>query len=230
MIDIRPFASLGHADHGWLDARHHFSFAGYHDPARMGWGAIRVWNDDTIAAKSGFPPHPHRDMEIVTYVRSGAITHQDSLGNKGRTGAGDVQVMSAGSGVTHAEHNLEDEATTLFQIWIESDRRGVAPQWGMMPFPRQARDGRFQLLASGDADDGALTINADARILGATLGGGQSLTFAADPARHLYLVPSASVTVNGVAAGARDGIAITGEERLTVAADSGAELVLVDAR
>ena len=230
MIDIRPFASLGHADHGWLDARHHFSFADYHDPARMGWGAIRVWNDDTIAAKSGFPPHPHRDMEIVTYVRSGAITHQDSLGNKGRTGAGDVQVMSAGSGVTHAEYNLEEEATTLFQIWIESDRRGVAPQWGMMPFPQQARDGRFQLLASGDADDGALTINADARILGATLGGGRSLTFAADPARHLYLVPSAPVTVNGVAGGARDGIAITGEERLTVAADSGAELVLVDAR
>ena len=230
MIDIRPFASLGHADHGWLDARHHFSFAGYHDPARMGWGAIRVWNDDSIAAKSGFPPHPHRDMEIVTYVRSGAITHQDSLGNKGRTGAGDVQVMSAGSGVTHAEYNLEEEATTLFQIWIESDRRGVAPQWGMMPFPRQARDGKFQLLASGDADDGALTINADARILGATLDGGQSLTFAADPARHLYLVSSAPITVNGVAAGARDGIAITDEESLTIAADSGAELVLVDAR
>ena len=118
----------------------------------------------------------------------------------------------------------------MFQIWIESDRRGVAPQWGMMPFPRQARDGKFQLLASGDADDGALTINADARILGATLDGGQSLTFAADPARHLYLVPSAPVTVNGIAAGARDGIAITGEESLTIAADSGAELVLVDAR
>ena len=125
MIDIRPFASLGHADHGWLDARHHFSFANYHDPARMGWGAIRVWNDDRIAARSGFPPHPHRDMEIITYVRTGAITHQDSMGNKGRTGAGDVQVMSAGSGVTHAEYNLEDEETTLFQIWVETDRPGV---------------------------------------------------------------------------------------------------------
>ena len=122
MIDIRPFASLGHADHGWLDARHHFSFADYHDPARMGWGAIRVWNDDRIAAKSGFPPHPHRDMEIITYVRTGAITHQDSMGNKGRTGAGDVQVMSAGTGVTHAEYNLEDEETTLFQIWVQTDR------------------------------------------------------------------------------------------------------------
>ena len=229
MIDIRPFASLGHANHGWLDARHHFSFASYHDPARMSWGAIRVWNDDTIAAKSGFPPHPHRDMEIVTYVRSGAISHEDSLGNKGRTGAGDVQVMSAGSGVTHSEFNLEDEATTLFQIWIETDRKRVPPQWGMMPFPKDARDGQFQLLASGNPDDGALTINADARILGATVGEGQSLTFDADPARHLYLVPSAPVTVNGVAAATRDGIAITGEERLVIEAESGAELVLVDA-
>jgi len=121
MIDIRPFNSLGHADHGWLDARHHFSFAKYHDPSRMCWGRIRVWNDDKIGAKSGFPPHPHRDMEIITYVRSGAITHQDSMGNKGRTEAGDVQVMSAGTGVQHAEYNLEDEQTTLFQIWVQTD-------------------------------------------------------------------------------------------------------------
>ena len=106
-IQKRSFDSLGHADHGWLNARHHFSFANYHDPARMGWGAIRVWNDDEIAGNSGFPAHPHRDMEIITYVRTGAITHQDSLGNKGRTGAGDVQVMSAGTGVRHAEYNLE---------------------------------------------------------------------------------------------------------------------------
>ena len=229
MIDIRPFASLGHADHGWLDARHHFSFASYHDLARMGWGAIRVWNDDRIAAKSGFPPHPHRDMEIVTYVRTGAITHQDSLGNKGRTGAGDVQVMSAGTGVTHAEYNFEDEETTLFQIWIESDRRGVKPVWGAMPFPKAARDGSFQLLASGDEADGALTIHADARVLGATLTAGETLVYAADPGRHLYLVPSAAVTVNGVAAGARDGIAISGEARVEIVATEAAELVLVDA-
>jgi redox-sensitive bicupin YhaK (pirin superfamily) len=229
MIDIRPFATLGHADHGWLDARHHFSFANYHDPARMGWGAIRVWNDDRIAAKSGFPPHPHRDMEIITYVRTGAITHQDSLGNKGRTGAGDVQVMSAGTGVTHAEFNLEDEETTLFQIWIETGRPSAPPSWGMMPFPKEARDGSFQLLASGTADDGALTINADARVLGATLAAGTSLSYRPDPARHLYLVPSAAVRVNGVEAAARDGIAITGEEEVRIEAVSDAELVLVDA-
>src|SRR5215211_695291 len=133
MIDIRKFDSLGHADHGWLNARHHFSFASYHDPSRMGWGRIRVWNDDQIAVKSGFPPHPHRDMEIVTYVRTGAITHQDSMGNKGRTGA------------THAEYNLEDEQTTLFQIWIETDKPSAPPSWGAMPFPK--RQGAFQLLA-----------------------------------------------------------------------------------
>ena len=230
MIDIRPFASLGHADHGWLDARHHFSFAGYHDPARMGWGAIRVWNDDSIAAKAGFPPHPHRDMEIITYVRTGAITHQDSLGNQGRTAAGDVQVMSAGSGVTHAEYNLEDETTTLFQIWIETDRRGVAPGWGAMPFPKQAREGSFQLLASGNPDDGALSIHADARVLGATLAAGKSIAYGADPARHLYLVPSAPVMVNGLAAGPRDGVAIGGESRVEIVAAADAELVLVDAR
>ena len=231
MIEIRPFASLGHADHGWLDARHHFSFSSYHDPARMSWGAIRVWNDDRIAAQSGFPPHAHNDMEIVTYVRSGAITHQDSMGNSGRTGAGDVQVMSAGTGVRHSEYNREDEETTLFQIWIETDRPGAAPAWGAMPFPKDARDGRFQILASGDPADGALSINADARVMGATLKAGERIEIAIDPARHLYLVPGAPVRINGVAAGARDGAAIRGEATLTIeAGDADAELVLVDAR
>jgi redox-sensitive bicupin YhaK (pirin superfamily) len=229
MIHVRPFATLGHANHGWLDARHHFSFAGYHDPERMGWGRIRVWNDDKIAAKSGFPPHPHRDMEIITYVRTGAITHQDSMGNKGRTAAGDVQVMSAGTGVTHAEFNLEDEDTTLFQIWVETDRPGAAPGWGAMPFPKESRAGAFQLLASGDSNGGALTINADARVFGATLAAGEAIEIDADPSRHLYLVPSGAVTVNGVEAGARDGIAITGEARLRIEALADSELVLVDA-
>ncbi|HEY1144655.1 MAG TPA: pirin family protein [Sphingomicrobium sp.] len=230
MIDIRKFDSLGHADHGWLNARHHFSFANYYDPKRMGWGRIRVWNDDQIAGKSGFPPHPHRDMEIITYVRTGAITHQDSMGNKGRTAAGDVQVMSAGTGVTHAEYNLEDETTTLFQIWIETDRPGAKPSWGAMPFPKESREGQFQLLASGNGDEGVLHINADAKILGATLKAGETLEYAADPERHLYLVPSARVEVNGNVAEKRDGVAITGEGRVTVKADEDTELVLVDAR
>ncbi|HEX5258925.1 MAG TPA: pirin family protein [Sphingomicrobium sp.] len=230
MIDIRPFNSLGHADHGWLDARHHFSFAGYHDPARMGWGRIRVWNDDRIGPRSGFPPHPHRDMEIVTYVRTGAVTHQDSMGNKGRTAAGDVQVMSAGTGVVHAEYNLEDEATTLFQIWIETDRPSAPPSWGAMPFPKDSREGAFQLLASGDSSDGVLTINADARVLGATVKAGQSIEVEASPDRHLYLVPGGRVRVNGTDANPRDGIAIIGETRIAIEAQEDAELVLVDAR
>jgi redox-sensitive bicupin YhaK (pirin superfamily) len=127
MIDIRPFGSLGGADHGWLKARHHFSFAHYNDPARMNWGRLRVWNDDEIAAGTGFDAHPHRDMEIITYVREGAITHKDNMGNQGRTEAGDVQIMSAGTGVVHAEYNLESTTTKIFQIWIVPDRRGAKP-------------------------------------------------------------------------------------------------------
>lgn len=231
MIDVRPFDSLGRADHGWLDARHHFSFASYHDPRRMGWGAIRVWNDDEIGPKSGFPPHPHRDMEIITYVRSGAITHKDSMGNEGRTGAGDVQVMSAGTGVRHAEFNLEDEATTLFQIWVETDKPGSAPSWGMKPFPKDDRTGRFQVLASGDPDDGALTINADAKVMGATVPGGGALVLDLRPERHAYLVASKGrIAVNGVPVGARDGVAITGESRVEISASEDAEVVLVDAK
>lgn len=233
MIDVRPFGGIGHAEHGWLDARHHFSFADYRDPDRMGWGAIRVWNDDTIAAKSGFPPHPHRDMEIITYVRTGAISHRDSLGNEGRTPAGDVQVMSAGTGIQHAEYNLEDAVTTLFQIWVIPDAPGGTPGWGQRAFPKADRAGQWVVLASGtpDADD-ALLIRADAKVLGATLKAGETLTYtpaAAD--RHLYLVPATgAITLNGIAAQARDGIAITGEALITITAGEEAELVLVDAR
>ena len=232
MIEVRPFASLGHADHGWLNAVHHFSFAEYHDPARMGWGAIRVWNDDTIAAQSGFPPHPHRDMEIITFVRSGAITHQDSLSNKGRTRAGDVQVMSAGTGITHAEFNVETEPTTLFQIWIESDRRGDPPRWGQRAFPRGERAGRWEVVASNapEADD-ALTIGADARVLAATLAAGETIELPLDPQRHQYLVSTTGrIDAGGVQAEPRDGVAITGETRLRVTALEDTELVLVDSR
>lgn len=230
MIELRPFDSLGAANHGWLDAHHHFSFADYHDPARTNWGRLRVWNDDTIAPKTGFPPHPHRDMEIVTYVRKGAITHQDSLGNTGRTEAGDVQVMSAGTGIRHSEYNLEDETTTLFQIWIMPDRRGEKPGWGARPFPKDDRAGRFVTLASGHEGDGdALPINADARVLGATVKAGDTVTYATDPARHAYLVPATGrVQVGEVEARARDGLAITGLETITVTALEDAELVLVD--
>ena len=229
MIERRPFESLGGANHGWLNAKHHFSFANYYDPARMSWGNLRVWNDDEIAAGSGFPPHPHSDMEIITYVREGAITHEDSLGNKGRTGAGDVQVMSAGTGVTHSEFNLEDEDTTLFQIWIEADKRGATPSWGAKVFPKNDRTGKFSVLASGDPTDDALTINADARVLGATLNAGESLTYSLGEGRHAYLVPAVgAVEVNGVPLNARDGAAIRDETEITITAKVDAELVMVD--
>ncbi len=231
MIDIRPFNTLGHADHGWLDARHHFSFASYHDPDRMGWGKIRVWNDDTIAAQSGFPPHPHRDMEIVTFVRKGAISHRDSLGNEGRTGAGDVQVMSAGTGITHAEFNLENEETTLFQIWILPDRQGEKPGWGQREFPKANRDGGFEILASGTPDkDDALSIRTDAKVAAATLSAGQNAIWKTDSSRHQYLVaPTGKIRVNGKDAQPRDGIAVTGESEIVVEALEDAEVVLVDA-
>jgi redox-sensitive bicupin YhaK (pirin superfamily) len=232
MIDIRPFQTLGQANHGWLNARHHFSFANYYDPRRMSWGAIRVWNDDEIAARSGFPPHPHSDMEIITFVRQGAITHQDSLGNQGRTEAGDVQVMSAGTGVRHAEYNLEDEQTTLFQIWVMTDRPGAQPSWGAKKFPKGERAGSFVTLASGFADDAdALKINAAARVMGATLKAGEKAELQLDPSRHVYLVPvGGSIEVNGVRAEPRDGVAITREERVEIRALEYSEVVLVDAR
>ena len=233
MIDRRPFASLGHADHGWLNARHHFSFANYHEPSRMGFGAIRVWNDDEIAPNSGFPAHPHRDMEIITYVRQGAITHQDSMGNQGRTAAGDVQVMSAGTGIRHAEYNLEAEPTTLFQIWIEPKRTGGAPAWGAKPFPKDDRSGAFVTLASGfdaDVDAGALPIRADARVLGATLKAGETVDYAVGAGRHAYLVPATGrIEIDGQAIEARDGVAIDGGRTVSITAGQDAELVLVDA-
>lgn len=229
-IEVRPFHSLGGADHGWLKAKHHFSFADYHDPKREQWGALRVWNDDEIAPNTGFPPHPHANMEIITYVREGAITHQDSMGNKGRTEAGDVQVMSAGTGVRHAEYNLEPSLTRIFQIWIFPRERGGAPAWGSKPFPKGDRSGRFVTLASGFAEDSeALPIRADARVLGATLKNGESVQYSLAKNRHAYLVlAKGSVEVDGVKVNARDGAAITGVESFTVTASEEAEIVLVD--
>lgn len=230
MIELRPYNELGGAQHGWLDTRHHFSFADYYDPKRMRWGHLRVWNDDTIAARSGFPAHPHRDMEIITYVRSGAITHQDSLGNRGRTEAGDVQVMSAGTGITHSEMNEESEATQLFQIWIMPDEKGLPPSWGTKPFPKDERSGSFVTLASGlPGDTDALAIRANARLVAATLKAGQSTEYQIAPGRKVYLVPaSGQIEINGVLAAAGDGVAISDESLLRVSAQQDSEIVLVD--
>ena len=236
MLELRPFDGLGGADHGWLNAKHHFSFGGYYDPKRMSWGNLRVWNDDEIAAGSGFPPHPHSDMEIITYVREGAITHEDSLGNKGRTEAGDVQVMSAGTGIRHAEYNAEPTLTRIFQIWIEPTKRGDPPAWGAKPFPKGDRAGQFVVLASGfdgenQATGGdALPIRTDARIVAATLKAGETATYPLGASRRGYLVPAiGQIDVNGVTVKSRDGLAARDVETLTVTALTDSEIVLVDA-
>ena len=231
MIELRPLASLGGDRMGWLDTKHHFSFANYHDPERMHWGNLRVWNDDEIAPKSGFPPHPHRDMEIITYVREGAITHEDSLGNKGRTEAGDVQVMSAGTGITHSEYNMEDVTTRIFQIWIMPTRQGEKPSWGARPFPKDSRAGQFVVLASGfDGDGDALPIRTDARVVGATLKAGETASYPIGSDRQGYLVPaSGAIEVNGVRVQARDGAAVKDVDTLEVTAREDSEIVLVEA-
>jgi len=229
-VEVRPFDTLGKARFDWLNATHHFSFGHYHDPRRMGVGALRVWNDDQIAAGTGFDPHPHRDMEIVTYVRTGAITHRDSLGNEGRTPAGDVQVMSAGTGIRHAEYNREPETTEIFQIWIIPDRPGHAPRWGQKAFPKAEREGRFVALASGrEGDADALPIHADAAILGASLTAGQTALHRLGPGRLAYLVAARGrFTVNGVPAAARDGVLVHDDGAVTVAALEDTEILLAD--
>ncbi len=231
MIELRPFDSLGGANHGWLNAKHHFSFAGYHDAARVHWGNLRVWNDDAIAPGTGFPPHPHRDMEIITYVREGAITHQDDLGNTGRTEAGDVQVMSAGTGITHSEYNREDVTTKIFQIWIIPTRNGEAPSWGARPFPKGDRAGQFVTLASGyENDKDALPIRTDARVVAATLKAGESADYPIGRDRKAYLVPATgAILIDDVRANARDGVAISDLDMIRVTAIEDSEIVLVDA-
>jgi len=227
MLDLRPFDHLGRFDGGWLDAHYHFSFADYLDSNRMGLGALRVWNDDAIQPGTGFPPHGHRDMEIITYVREGAITHQDSLGNVGRTEAGQVQVMSAGTGIRHAESNADDDLCRLFQIWILPERQGLAPRWETRPFPRN--HGKLEVLASGHSEDGDVPrIYQDARVLGATLDQGDQVTHRLD-GRRAYLVSArGAVTVNGVMVSERSGLAAEGEASLVIEAAEDAEIVLVE--
>jgi len=190
MIIHYPYANLGHANHGWLDARHHFSFASYQNPQRQQFGALRVINDDVIKAGAGFDTHAHRNMEIITYVREGAITHRDSNGNVGRTVAGDVQVMSAGTGVSHSEFNLEDEDTNIFQVWIEPNQLEVKPRWESHKFPKEPTADSLMLLVSGDGN-APLSIHQDAFIYAGHLLEGTELTH---PIKHqAYVLVSEGV-------------------------------------
>ncbi|MBL0319290.1 MAG: pirin family protein [Alphaproteobacteria bacterium] len=230
MIHLYPYETLGHADHGWLNARHHFSFARYWNPKRLEFGALRVVNDDRIAAGKGFGAHPHNNMEIITYVKKGAISHKDSMKNEGRTKAGDVQVMSAGTGVFHSEYNAEPEDTTLYQIWIEPNEKNVAPRWKAKEFPKEPVTDKLAVLVSGQAQHAgknALFIHQDAAIYGGTLTKGTVIT---QPIKHqAYILASVgNFTINGMQMQQGDGAEVTGESIITIAATSDAEVLVID--
>lgn len=230
MIDVRNFDELGTFANDWLDAHYHFSFAGYHDSRRMGLGPLRVWNDDTIKPQTGFDPHPHRDMEIITYVRKGAISHKDSMGNDGRTEAGDVQVMHAGTGIVHAEMNLEDEETTLFQIWIIPNAEGHKPGWEARQFPKDPIEGALPALVSGRSlHPDAMHIHQDASVHGGQLETDGVVTHKLGQGRAAYLVVSeGAVEVNGTFVDTRGGAVIKDEDALMINALEPSEIVLVD--
>lgn len=230
MIERRPNHRLGTVERGWLKARLHFAFAGMGCPEHTPFGTLRVWNDDEFAPGGGFPLHNHADMEIVTYVRYGAITHEDSLGNVGRIEAGDLQVMSAGRGIRHSEYNREETSTLLFQIWIAPRESGGEPTWTTGQFPRTDRSGRLVVLASGYPDDrDALPIRADARVLGASITAGDRISYPLGKTRQAYLVPSTGqIDVVGVGLAACDGALIRDEADITITALEHTELVLVD--
>ena len=224
-IQVFPFAELGRFENDWLAARYHFSFANWYDPRRMGLGPLRVWNDDRVRAGGGFGMHPHRDMEIITYVRSGALTHEDSLGNKGRIGAGEVQVMSAGSGIVHAEQNDGDEDVTLFQIWLHPRTTGAKPRWEQASVPQ--KPGALTTLVSGHGE--GLAIDQDAALLAGVLPAGTTVTHTLGVDRRAYIVPArGAIEVNGHVARPRDGVAVEGAETLTITALDEAEVVLLD--
>lgn len=225
MLDIQRYDQLGTFTNDWLNAHYHFSFSGYHNPKRMGFGPLRVVNDDIVGAGGGFAPHPHNDMEIITYVREGAISHKDSLGNSGKTAAGDVQVMSAGSGITHSEWNEESIDTRLYQIWIHSRNKGSTPRWETRNFPKEA--GGLQLLASGlDEHKGkAIFIDSDAAIYGGVIDApwSQPLTGGA-----YLLVSKGEVALGGETLKAGDGVAIRDVATLEISPRIKSELVLID--
>lgn len=232
MLQLRSRTKLSGGDHGWLKARHHFTVDGSR-PEHGALGCLVVWNDDEIAPRTGFPAHGHRDMEIVTFVRQGVVLHEDDSGGQGQLLAGQVQAMSAGLGIRHAELSGSDDVLKIFQIWLLPRQIGVEPRWATRGFPKEASQGQLQVLASGmaaDADSGALLLNADARLLGGTLAAGSRMQYPLKSTRFGYLVPArGSVLVNGLRVEELDGVAIVGEEGMVIEAIDQAEVVLVDA-
>jgi redox-sensitive bicupin YhaK (pirin superfamily) len=230
MIRIRRSADRGHLDYGWLDTHHTFSFGEYDDPAHRGFRQLRVINEDTVAPGVGFPPHGHRDMEILTYVLSGAVEHQDSMGNRAVIRPGEVQRMTAGRGVTHSEMNPSPgEPLHLLQIWIHPDRRGLEPGYEQRPFPAEARRGRLQVVASPDGRDGSLTIHQDASLYAGALAEGDEVEHALAPGRHAWVqVTRGSVSLNGESLEAGDGAALSDEPAARLRGRSDAEVLVFD--
>ena len=226
MIAHYPHSSLGGANHGWLNARHHFSFASYHDPKKMSFGELLVINDDIIQPYTGFDTHPHRDMEIITYVRHGAISHKDSKGNKGRTTAGNIQVMSAGTGIQHSEFNHEDEETNIFQIWIMPRSKGIEPRWDTAEFPREASTSGLPLVVSGN-DDAPLSIHQDARIYAGHMTKGTEFTHAIKGQAYL-LVSEGTLQVDKIDAQRGDGLAISGQKTVDLKAIDDADVLIIE--
>ena len=230
MLTIRKSEERGHADHGWLKSHHSFSFADYFDPAHMGWGNLRVINDDLIAPGGGFGTHGHRDMEIVTYVTTGALAHKDSMGNGTTIPPGDVQRMSAGSGVRHSEFNhAPDQATHLFQIWIEPRAKDITPGYEQKSFADAEKRGRLRLIASEDGADGSVTIHADAALYAGLFDGDEAATLPLDPARKAYVhVARGALTVNGEKLQKGDAALLANESSLTLADGDDAEVLVFD--
>ena len=230
MIKIRRSHERGGADHGWLKTRHSFSFADYYDPKWMGWGNLRVINEDHIAPGTGFGTHGHRDMEIVTYVLSGELAHKDSLGNGASIPPGDVQRMSAGHGILHSEFNHAPEQTThLLQIWILPDEQGIEPGYEQKRFADEEKRGRLRLVASRDGSEGSVTIHADARLYAGLFDGGESAELQLDPARKTYVhAVRGSLVANGEKLAAGDALLMHGEASLSIAQGDGAEVLVFD--
>jgi redox-sensitive bicupin YhaK (pirin superfamily) len=230
MISVRPSAERGHFDHGWLDTYHTFSFASYHDPAHMGFRSLRVINEDRVQPAEGFGTHAHRDMEILTWVLEGALEHKDSMGNGSIIRPGDIQRMSAGTGVTHSEFNpSRDEPVHLLQIWLLPRQRGLTPGYEEKRFPPETRRGGLRLIAARDGREGAVTIHQDADLWTALLEPGESVRHVLGPGRHAWLhVASGAVTAHGVSLGAGDGAAVSGEKDVEVKAADRAEILLFD--
>lgn len=230
MITLRPAQERGYANYGWLDTWHSFSFADYHDRLHMNWGPLRVINDDTIAGGGGFGTHPHRDMEILTYVLQGALKHRDSIGTGSVIRPGEVQLMSAGSGIAHSEFNAsETEPVHLLQIWIQPNARGVEPSYQQTEFAAAEKRGKLRLVASGDGTEGSVKMWQDARVYATLLDGEESVEHAPDPQRWVYVhVAQGSVYLNGIALKAGDGAKIQNESRLVLDRGQTAEVLVFD--